>query len=104
MLDSLDQLSPEDSAHMVTWLPKQLPKNIKFIVSTLPGEEYKVMPNLKVSSELTKYGLCCVFSMYLSCKFSQNMIKRIVCYLKIHRNLNRHSKYIEHINVYCIAR
>ena len=48
MLDSLDQLSPENGAHKMSWLPSYVPDNVKIVVSTLPGEEYKVMPNLKV--------------------------------------------------------
>ena len=51
MLDSLDQLSPENGAHRMTWLPQTLAKNVKVIVSTLPGEQYKVMPHLKVRLE-----------------------------------------------------
>ena len=38
ILDSLDQLSPCDNAHDLAWLPKNLPTNVKLIVSTLPNE------------------------------------------------------------------
>ena len=48
ILDSLDQLSPEDGALSMQWLPKEISKNVSIIVSTLPGEEYKVLPSLKV--------------------------------------------------------
>ena len=46
--DSLDQLSPLDGARKLTWFPRQLPLHVKFIVSTLPDEEYKCFPTLKV--------------------------------------------------------
>ena len=35
--DSLDQLSPMNSAHALSWLPISLPKHVKCIVSTLPN-------------------------------------------------------------------
>ena len=46
VLDSLDQLSSLHQAHALTWLPKQLPPNVKLIVSTLP-EEHKILQTLK---------------------------------------------------------
>ena len=36
-LDSLDSLSPMNSAHSLSWMPVNLPKNVKMIVSTLTG-------------------------------------------------------------------
>ena len=36
-LDSLDQLSAMNSAHSLSWMPVNLPKHVKFIVSTLSG-------------------------------------------------------------------
>jgi len=48
LLDSLDQLPPVDGARKLTWFPRQLPLHVKFIVSTLPDEEYKCFPTLKV--------------------------------------------------------
>ena len=36
LLDSLDQLSSLDGAHLLTWLPRTLPKNVHIIVSTIP--------------------------------------------------------------------
>lgn len=36
-LDSLDQLSAEDGAHQLAWLPTTLPLNCKMVVSTLPN-------------------------------------------------------------------
>lgn len=47
-LDSIDQLAPDDAPFMMKWLPKQLPACVKIVISTLPEEKYKVLPNLKV--------------------------------------------------------
>lgn len=38
LLDSIDQLTPADGAHRMTWLPKLLPQNIHIIISMLPKE------------------------------------------------------------------
>lgn len=48
ILDALDQLSPLHGARRLTWLPRKLPPHVKFIVSTLPDQEYKCFPTLKV--------------------------------------------------------
>ena len=48
ILDSLDQLSTEDGALHMKWLPKKINKNVTIISSTLPGDEYKILPALKV--------------------------------------------------------
>jgi hypothetical protein len=37
ILDSLDQLSPTNSAHSLSWVPLNLPLHVKIIVSTLTG-------------------------------------------------------------------
>ena len=37
ILDSLDSLSPMNAAHSLSWLPVNLPKNVKIILSTLTG-------------------------------------------------------------------
>jgi len=37
-IDALDQLSDAHNAKNLTWLPSELPDNVRFIVSTLPGE------------------------------------------------------------------
>ncbi|XP_022797421.1 NACHT domain- and WD repeat-containing protein 1-like isoform X3 [Stylophora pistillata] len=47
ILDSLDQLSPLHGAWKLTWFPRKLPLHVKFIVSTLPDQEYKCFPVLK---------------------------------------------------------
>ena len=36
LLDSLDQLSSSDGAHLLTWLPRILPNSVHIIVSTIP--------------------------------------------------------------------
>ncbi|CAF4342021.1 unnamed protein product, partial [Rotaria sordida] len=41
LLDSLDQLSPEYSSRKLDWFPIGLPKNIRFIVSTLNDRQYE---------------------------------------------------------------
>ncbi|EDO47107.1 predicted protein, partial [Nematostella vectensis] len=48
VLDSLDQLSVDDSGRQMEWLPRSLPYNVYVIMSTLPGEQYQVLPNLRV--------------------------------------------------------
>ena len=48
ILDSLDQLSPLHGARKLIWFPRQLPPHVKFIVSTLPDQEFKCFPILKV--------------------------------------------------------
>ncbi|KAK3736404.1 hypothetical protein QZH41_017906 [Actinostola sp. cb2023] len=47
ILDSLDQLSPDEGARQMGWLPKELPDNVYLILSTLPGNEYECLPKLK---------------------------------------------------------
>ena len=42
LLDSLDQLSPSHHAHSLLWVPRVLPANVRFVLSTLP-EEYDLL-------------------------------------------------------------
>jgi hypothetical protein len=49
ILDSLDQLSPGHGARQLDWLPVNLPRHVKIVVSTLPEEEYEAFPKLQVS-------------------------------------------------------
>lgn len=49
VLDSLDQLSLDDSGRQMDWFPRQLPSNVYAILSALPGEEYQALPSLRVS-------------------------------------------------------
>eukprot|EP00794_Sanderia_malayensis_P011746 gene11746-12966_t len=47
-LDSLDQLSADNGGLNMKWLPKEnISENVRIVVSTLPGDEYKVFPALK---------------------------------------------------------
>ena len=48
-LDSLDQLSRRGQGQTVGWIPRKLPGNVKIIISSLPGEEFNILPSLKVS-------------------------------------------------------
>ena len=47
-IDSIDQLSQDDGAFLMNWLPKKLPERVKIVVSTLPDKKYQVLQNLKV--------------------------------------------------------
>lgn len=47
-LDSLDQLDDSMGGRKMAWLPKCLPDNTCLVMSTLPDEEYSVLPSLKV--------------------------------------------------------
>ncbi|CAH1790955.1 unnamed protein product [Owenia fusiformis] len=46
VLDSLDQLSSSHHAHGLSWLPKQLPVNVRVIISTLP-EMYNILSTIQ---------------------------------------------------------
>lgn len=48
-LDALDQLSAEENAHAMNWLPFRLPPNVKIILSALEGSEpHKALNRRKV--------------------------------------------------------
>lgn len=71
ILDSLDQLSPEDGGRQLDWWPRRLPENALVIMSTLPGEEFEAFPNLKVSFLVIKcrhYLYLCV-RVFKKCAF-----------------------------------
>lgn len=61
-LDSLDQISPADGAHSLTWLPTRLPLNVKLIVSSLPhlfgvlDTLLKLIPNPENRIEIQPLG------------------------------------------------
>ena len=42
-LDGLDQLSADDGAHLLDWIPATLSENVKLIVSTIP-QEHGLLP------------------------------------------------------------
>ena len=44
-LDSLDQLSAAHNARSLTWLPTELPENVRLIVTTRPGEYLVALRN-----------------------------------------------------------
>ena len=46
ILDSIDQLSPADGVYSMIWLPKCLPANVYFIISTLP-RNHRILDNAK---------------------------------------------------------
>lgn len=50
VLDSLDQLK-DYGAGLMDWIPSKLPENITFLLSAIPDAEYKIVPELKVSSK-----------------------------------------------------
>ena len=50
ILDSLDQLPGGEGGRRLDWLPRKLPDNCYFILSTLPGSEYECLPLLKVTN------------------------------------------------------
>ncbi|EDO34994.1 predicted protein, partial [Nematostella vectensis] len=47
VLDSLDQLSAEDGARQLSWLPMTLPDHVHLVVSTIPEVKYECFPVLK---------------------------------------------------------
>ncbi|CAC5407383.1 unnamed protein product [Mytilus coruscus] len=46
LLDSLDQLSAKDDSYLLNWLPRELPPNLRMIVSTLP-REHEILDTLQ---------------------------------------------------------
>ncbi|XP_046576157.1 NACHT and WD repeat domain-containing protein 2-like [Haliotis rubra] len=46
LLDSIDQLSSENDAYSMSWLPTNLPSNVHLIISTLPTE-HNILSNIK---------------------------------------------------------
>lgn len=47
LLDSLDQFSPEYGSRKLEWFPMVLPKNIRFIVSTLTDSHFEAFPAIQ---------------------------------------------------------
>ena len=46
-IDAVDQLSPEDGALGLSWLPLHLPPKVKIVISTSSETEYRCFPVLK---------------------------------------------------------
>lgn len=59
-LDSLDQLSSINSAHSLSWMPVNLPKNVKIIVSTLTGY-YGMVETLNNMIEMPENFILVIF-------------------------------------------
>lgn len=53
LLDGVDQLSPEDGASGMSWLPLSLPPNVKIVLSTTSEVQYRCLPVLQ--SLLSEY-------------------------------------------------
>ena len=85
VLDSLDQLSLDDSGRQMDWYPRQLPRNVYAILSTLPGEEYQTLPSLRVSlkSQSLRYAgiVCKTHAGNLACRFLTASNHVLVCSL-----------------------
>ena len=48
ILDSVDQLSATNNAHLMNWLPKKCPQFVKIVISVLPNY-HDILPNLRRS-------------------------------------------------------
>jgi hypothetical protein len=48
-LDSLEQLSPTENAHLIAWLPRILPSHVHVVVSTIKDDRYACLSSLRVS-------------------------------------------------------
>ncbi|XP_067906172.1 NACHT domain- and WD repeat-containing protein 1 [Heterodontus francisci] len=74
IFDSLDQLSSNDGAHRLHWLPKECPPKIHLIVSTLP-EECNI---LNVLQEAMPSQECYFQVEPLSCEHGQQVIAMLL--------------------------
>ncbi|NIM99299.1 MAG: NACHT domain-containing protein [candidate division Zixibacteria bacterium] len=55
-LDSLDQLSAAHNARSLTWLPAELPENVRLIVTTRPGEYLIALRNKLPQDNIFELG------------------------------------------------
>ncbi|XP_061189276.1 uncharacterized protein LOC133197318 [Saccostrea echinata] len=46
ILDAVDQLTAEHEGNKMSWLPKELPENVKLIITTNPEEKFESYPGL----------------------------------------------------------
>lgn len=67
-LDGVDQLSPEDGASGMSWLPLSLPAHVKIVLSTSSEVHYRCFPVLQ--SLLSRHQENFVEVMYLSAMYS----------------------------------
>ena len=51
LLDALDQLSETHEGRRLVWLPRELPPNVRIVVSTLPDEKYQCFPELRATAQ-----------------------------------------------------
>jgi hypothetical protein len=63
-LDSLDQLSPANSAHTLTWIPVFLPENCKFVVTSLEGY-FNIIETLMIMIEDKQQFIMVNFHIYM---------------------------------------
>lgn len=58
IIDAVNQLEQLDHAHSMHWLPQMLPKNVRLVISTLPGEAHDAMLQRRIKPrEETVAGL-----------------------------------------------
>jgi tetratricopeptide (TPR) repeat protein len=43
ILDALNQLDDKEGAQELTWLPRQIPENVKMVLSTIPGKTMRIV-------------------------------------------------------------
>ena len=65
ILDSLDHLDTSDGGRQLEWLPRQLPANVKIILSMRPDEKYGVFPRCKVSKLRVCDDDCCFMATFV---------------------------------------
>ena len=75
LLDSLDQLSGEHNAYKMNWLPRKLPPNVRFIVSTYT-EAAGLIGTLKLLFLSTSFVTVPVFSSELSSQVLKSWLQR----------------------------
>lgn len=54
ILDALDQLSVVELGNRLSWLPFTLPKDVKIIVSSIPGENHSLLEGVLPSSNINR--------------------------------------------------
>ena len=58
VIDSLDQLR-DYGAGLKDWIPKTLNNKITFVMSAIPGDQYRVVPELQVNNIFCTYLYLC---------------------------------------------
>ena len=75
LLDSLDQLSSENNAYKLNWLPRKLPPNVRFIVSTYT-EATGLIGTLRLIFLSSSFVTVPVFSSELSTQVLKSWLQR----------------------------